>query len=152
MGEKGLMLWSRLWNSSGSMPGDGAAGGLGFFLRNGLKAVIAPGAEIALELADFDRFCSDAALVVTGEGASDSQTLCGKLPVAVARSAHRNGAFCILVSGKIAETEALLKEFDGVYSISSGPGSVADAIASAPENLYALGASIAGTVSGVKNK
>jgi glycerate kinase len=69
-----------------TLEGSGAAGGLGFaaFL---LGARYRPGGEYFLELADPNREIGAAALVVTGEGSLDLQTLAGKLPLAVARRA-----------------------------------------------------------------
>ena len=43
------------------------------------------GIDVVLELTDFDRQAADAALVITGEGRLDSQSLRGKVVVGVAR-------------------------------------------------------------------
>jgi glycerate kinase len=70
-------------------PGAGAAGGLGFACR-WLGARRVPGAEYFLDLLGFDDAVVDCAVVVTGEGSIDGQTLAGKLPAVVAaRSAPR---------------------------------------------------------------
>ncbi|HEY0125585.1 MAG TPA: glycerate kinase [Blastococcus sp.] len=70
-------------------PGAGAAGGLGFACR-WLGARRVAGAEFFLDLLGFDSAVADCAVVVTGEGRIDGQTLAGKLPAVVAaRSAPR---------------------------------------------------------------
>jgi glycerate kinase len=70
-------------------PGAGAAGGLGFACR-WLGARRVPGADYFLDLLGFDDAVADCAVVVTGEGSIDGQTLAGKLPAVVAaRSAPR---------------------------------------------------------------
>ena len=61
-------------------PGDGAAGGLGFALRNYLNAEIISGAELVLQLLKFDDAVKDADWVITGEGCSDFQTELPNLP------------------------------------------------------------------------
>ncbi len=141
--EAALCNWSTLWQDAGDVPGDGAAGGLGFFLRKGLSAAMRPGAETALELAGFSRHAATAQLVITGEGASDKQTLCGKLPFAVAGAARSAGLPCILLSGKVSDAVELLEYFDAVWSIANGPCTVPEAIAGAADNLFIAGANLA---------
>ncbi|WP_448618416.1 glycerate kinase [Geodermatophilus sp. URMC 65] len=63
--------------------GAGAAGGLGFACR-WLGARRVAGADFFLDLLGFDAAVADCAVVVTGEGRMDGQTLAGKLPAVVA--------------------------------------------------------------------
>ena len=67
-------------------PGAGAAGGLGFACR-WLGGTRVPGADFFLDLLGFDQAVAACDVVITGEGAIDSQTLNGKLPAVVA---HRS--------------------------------------------------------------
>ena len=67
--------------------GAGAAGGLGFAALMFLGATMRPGIEVMLGLASFAHRLADARLVITGEGALDTQTLHGKAPAGVARAA-----------------------------------------------------------------
>jgi glycerate 2-kinase len=67
-------------------PGAGAAGGLGFACSLlGAERVL--GAEYFVDLLGFDTAVDGCALVVTGEGRLDTQTLDGKLPAVVAARA-----------------------------------------------------------------
>jgi glycerate 2-kinase len=66
--------------------GAGAAGGLGFAALAFLDATARPGIELMLDLLSFPRRLAGARLVVTGEGALDTQTLHGKAPAGVARA------------------------------------------------------------------
>jgi glycerate 2-kinase len=68
--------------------GAGAAGGLGFACR-WLGARRVAGTDFFLDLLGFDAAVADCAVVVTGEGRMDGQTLAGKLPAVAARSAPR---------------------------------------------------------------
>ena len=66
--------------------GAGAAGGLGFAALGFLSATTQPGIELMLDLLSFTGHLSGARLVITGEGALDTQTLHGKAPAGVARA------------------------------------------------------------------
>jgi glycerate kinase len=81
-------------------PGAGAAGGVGFAAMAVLGARMRPGIELLLELLGFDAALAGAALVVTGEGSLDRQTLSGKAPAGVARAAAAKGIACVAVSGR----------------------------------------------------
>jgi len=67
--------------------GAGAAGGIGFAALAFLGATMRPGIEVMLDLASFSHRLAGAGLVITGEGAIDTQTLHGKAPAGVARAA-----------------------------------------------------------------
>ena len=126
-----------------SVPGDGAAGGLGFALRM-LGADTVSGAELLFDRSDFDKRVPGSALLMTGEGRSDAQTAAGKLPAAAARRAAKLGVPAALVSGALTDDAAGLYElFSAVMSISSGPGPLAAALARTEENLRRAGANIA---------
>lgn len=89
-----------------SVPGAGAAGGLGGALMACFGAGICSGIDKVLDLMDFDRALQDAQLVITGEGRSDRQTLAGKAAYGVLR---RSGRVPVaLLSGRIEDREALV--------------------------------------------
>ncbi len=138
--DAGLRNYREAWGIDGETPGDGAAGGLGFAFRAAFGARCVPGAELILDLTDFDRRIAGCDFVVTGEGRSDTQTLSGKLPVTVARRAARLGIPTILISGALAgDAEALRGEFAALFSLASGPGTLEEALRSTPENLRRMG-------------
>jgi len=95
-----------------SLPGSGAAGGLGAALA-ALGAELVPGAETLLDLVGFDAHVGDSDLVVTGEGTVDVTTGEGKAPGEVARRAAAAGVRCVVFGGRVrvavagAETVAL---------------------------------------------
>lgn len=89
-----------------SVPGAGAAGGLGAAFKAFMDAELKSGADIVLDALGFDEIISGADLVVTGEGKIDGQTLTGKLPYAVALRAVRKGIPVMAVCG-IAEVLSL---------------------------------------------
>ena len=139
--EQSLENFGRLSVSSGiadnfTSPGDGAAGGLGFALRNYLNARSTSGAELILKLLDFDNIIKGADIVITGEGCSDFQTAHGKLPAIVSEHAKANGVATVLLSGALGKDHHTLQNtFDAMFSLTSSPCSLDKAIAETPENL-----------------
>ena len=73
------------------LPGAGAAGGVGYAALALLGARMRPGIEVVLEMSHFAELVTDAALVITGEGSLDRQTLLGKTPAGVAAAAAAGG-------------------------------------------------------------
>ena len=63
-----------------TVPGTGAAGGLGFAFLSYMNAVLEPGASIVLEETSLESFIRDSDIVITGEGRLDGQTADGKSP------------------------------------------------------------------------
>jgi glycerate 2-kinase len=91
-----------------SLPGSGAAGGLGAALAY-LGAELVPGASAVLDLVAFDP--SSYSLVVTGEGRVDATTAVGKVPGEVARRCAVAGVPCVVFGGvvdaQVAEAETV---------------------------------------------
>jgi len=120
--DEGLQHLLRL-TADTSLPGDGAAGGLGYALRRFLHAQLTPGIELDLSLLHFDTLLRDADLVITGEGQSDRQTLMGKAPYGVLqhtrRQCHDRARVCLLC-GSISDADLLnAAGFDVVRSINA---------------------------------
>jgi len=81
-------------------PGAGAAGGVGFAALAVLDAEPRPGIGVVLDLVGFDAVLDGTALVITGEGSLDIQTLAGKAPMGVAQAAARRGIPVVAVAGR----------------------------------------------------
>jgi glycerate kinase len=102
-----------------SLPGSGAAGGLGAALAY-LGAELVPGAPAILDLVGFDP--SSYSLVITGEGRIDATTAVGKAPWEVARRCAVAGVPCVVFGGVVdaqvadAETVALSGDPARAYS------------------------------------
>lgn len=126
-------------------PGAGAAGGLGFALLC-LDARLVPGADYVMDLLDVSDQLQGAALVVTGEGRSDAQTLQGKLPARLAGRARDAGVPVVLASGTIerAARRAMDEVFAACFSIADGPRSLDAMLADTAFLLEATGSSLGG--------
>lgn len=90
-----------------SLPGAGAAGGLGYAFMQYLSAEQKPGADLLLDLLHFDDAVSGAAAVITGEGHADRQTLMGKLPQRVMLRAARQNVPTWLIAGRVDDCKEM---------------------------------------------
>lgn len=99
-------------------PGAGAAGGLGYAFMQYLGAEMKSGADLLLDLTDFNGKIKDADLIMTGEGSADRQTLMGKLPQRILMRGKQLGVPVGLVAGRVEDREELLSAgFSFVESI-----------------------------------
>lgn len=129
-----------------SLPGAGAAGGIGWAFKSFFNAELKSGVDAVLDLIGFDSFIEDADLVITGEGRIDSQTLSGKVPYGVCRRAKKAGVPVVAVAGTVESVPELLKAgFDGVFPILTHPMTLAEALTPqvTAANLKTVGASLA---------
>ncbi len=112
-----------------TVPGAGAAGGLGAGLMAFCAAELRPGAELVLELVGLEHALEGADLVLTAEGRIDAQTASGKAPAAVAAHARRHGIPCIGIGGGVGEGLDALHGLglDAVFSLCPGPIELAEA-------------------------
>ncbi len=101
------------------LPGAGAAGGVGYAAQAVLGARMRPGVELVLDLMDFENLCEGAALVITGEGSLDRQTLLGKTPAGVARAARAHGIPVVAVCGRalLGAEDIAASGIDAVYAL-----------------------------------
>jgi glycerate kinase len=118
-----------------SVPGAGAAGGLGAGLMAFAGASLVPGARLVLDVLGFDATVAGAALVITAEGRLDSQTAYGKAVGAVAAAAHRAGAAVVALAGRIAMDDASLAALgiDAALPLADGPLTLDESMARAAE-------------------
>ncbi len=120
-----------------TVPGAGAAGGLGFGLMAFAGARLESGAELCLQTVRFDERVRGCDLVFTAEGRVDGQTERGKAPVAIAR--HAGGVPVVLLAGQ-APAEAELKGLyaagvTAVIPLAPGPITIRASIAQTRELL-----------------
>lgn len=90
-----------------TLPGTGAAGGVGAGIVGGLGGRLTPGAPFVLDAVGFDAALEKAELVVTGEGSWDEQSLHGKAPAEVLRRAHARGVPAAIIAGRITSRDGL---------------------------------------------
>jgi glycerate kinase len=131
-----------------SVPGAGAAGGMGAALLAFLGAKLRPGIEIVMEAVGLENYVEEADLVITGEGRIDSQTVNGKTPIGVARMAKRYGKPVIGIAGCLASDAAVVHGhgIDAVFSVLCQAGTVEEALRNAALNVRTASRNIAATL------
>jgi len=137
-----LALFARLverdlGRSMDTVPGAGAAGGMGGALLAFLGARLRPGVEIVLDAIDLETLVRDADLVITGEGRIDRQSVYGKTPVGVARIARQQGVPVIALAGSLGpDAEDVLDcGIQALFSVVDGPCSLETALTTAARNV-----------------
>ena len=126
-------------------PGDGAAGGLGFGLRALCGAQPVSGAELVIEITGLKQKLTGADLLITGEGCTDFQTAHGKLCAVVAQAANNANIPAVLVSGALrGDLSGLSGLFAAMFSTTTLPCTLEEAIAQTPASLIRMGRNLAG--------
>lgn len=115
------------------VPGAGAAGGLGAGMLAFLNASLKKGVDIIIDAVELKEKLKGADLVITGEGGCDFQTVNGKTPFGVAKTAQRLGVPAIIIAGTIGEGTEKLYDYGvtGIFTLVNGPVTLDDAIKNA---------------------
>ncbi|WP_112478542.1 glycerate kinase [Vibrio variabilis] len=125
--------------------GAGAAGGLGAALLGLFDAELRPGIQIVMDAVNLSEVVKDADLVITGEGRIDSQTIHGKTPIGVARTAKQYDIPVIAIAGSTAKDCAVVHEhgIDAAYSVVLGATDLPTALKEAAFNVEMTSRNIA---------
>ena len=118
-----------------AVKGGGAAGAFAAGLMAFLNCRLESGIDLVLAHNRFRERLADCALVITGEGQIDSQTLDGKGPLGVARLAAEYGVATIAIVGGLNIDDRELHEagVQAAFSIVDKPMSLEDALANAED-------------------
>jgi glycerate 2-kinase len=128
--------------------GAGAAGGLGGGLMAFLSAELKSGVDIVLEATKLEDQLKDADFVITGEGKIDGQTIFGKTPIGVAKTAKKHSIPVIAIAGSLGSDSHVVHEhgIDAVFSIVPGIVPLSDAFKNASVNVERLAANLAAVI------
>ncbi|KGQ36461.1 glycerate kinase [Gallibacterium genomosp. 1] len=128
-----------------NIAGAGAAGGMGAGLQLLPNCHLKSGVDIIIEATNLAEVMIDADLVITGEGRMDSQTVYGKTPVGVAKTAKRfNKAVIAIVGCLRADYEVVYDAgIDAVFPIIRNVASLSDTLAQGRENLISTAQNVA---------
>lgn len=112
-----------------SIPGAGAAGGLGGAFLAFLPSTLKSGIQMVLDTIEFERIIFGADLIFTGEGKLDEQTVKGKTPAGVLKVARRHNIPVIALGGNIQNADLLNDYgFQAVFPILPAPVSLEKAM------------------------
>lgn len=127
------------------VPGAGAAGGLGGGLLAFLSAELKSGVNIVIAATGLAQQIQGADLVITGEGKIDGQTIYGKTPIGVAKTAKLFDVPVIAIAGNVTSDSTIVHEhgIDAVFSIIPGLIDLEDAFANADYYVESLSANLA---------
>ncbi|MGG0593334.1 glycerate kinase [Priestia megaterium] len=131
-----------------NVPGAGAAGGLGGGLLAFLSAELKPGVDIVIEATQLESYIKGADLVITGEGRIDGQTIYGKTPIGVAKTAKKHSVPVIAIAGSIgAGSEAVYEHgISALFSVVPGAVDLSEALEKADENIERTAKNVASVI------
>jgi len=118
-----------------SIPGGGAAGGIGAALVTFLDATIYSGIELIMKEVQFEQKTEQADLIFTGEGKLDHQTLSGKVIMGVSNMAKKHNIPVIALCGQLELDESALQQLGilSAFSIIKEPCTLETAFANTAE-------------------
>ncbi|MCD9500074.1 glycerate kinase [Photobacterium carnosum] len=127
------------------MVGAGAAGGMGAALLGLFNAQLRSGIEIVIDAVNLGDIIKDADLVITGEGRIDSQTIHGKTPIGVARTAKKYHKPVIGIAGCLSQDCGVVYEhgINAVFSVVPAAMSLEQAFKNAAINVELTARNIA---------
>ena len=102
-----------------SLPGAGAAGGLGYGLATFCSAQLLSGFAIVADSLHLEERIAAADLIITGEGSLDLQTLHGKAPAELARLAKKYDKPAVIICGHHDPAAQVAEWFDLVITLDS---------------------------------
>ncbi len=123
--------------SVSTMPGAGAAGGIGCGLVCFAGAVLTSGIDAVLELVKFDTLIDGADLIITGEGQVDAQSASGKVVHGVANYAKKSDIPVVVIAGSIGKGAQALYALgvNTLIALPESPTTLNDCIQNAQELL-----------------
>lgn len=125
--------------------GAGAAGGMGFAALAFLKGQLKPGIRIVMDIVNLADAVKNADLVITGEGKIDRQTIFGKTPIGVAKTAKKFGKPVIGIAGSLGHDAYHVHDhgIDAVFTVTQRPETLEKALKDTADNLLSLSRNIA---------
>ncbi|MFM9278439.1 glycerate kinase [Paenibacillus jiagnxiensis] len=145
LGHFAAIIEQDLGKTINDVPGAGAAGGLGGGLLAFLPSELKRGVEIVIEATGLSQIVADADLVITGEGRIDGQTIFGKTPVGVAKTAKKYGVPVIAIAGNVSKDSHVVYQhgIDAIFSIVPGVTTLEDAFKHAGDYVESTASNIA---------
>jgi glycerate 2-kinase len=137
----GTLIRSQLGTDVLSLPGSGAAGGLGAGLIAFTEATMTRGIDLVIKATGLAKHLKDADLVITGEGRVDFQTAFGKTPSGVAAIAKKYRVPVVAIGGSLADDATGVYDhgIDGLESAAAKDMDLATALKSSREHLANAG-------------
>ncbi|HHF4806270.1 TPA: glycerate kinase [Haemophilus influenzae] len=125
--------------------GAGAAGGMGGGLLLLPSVQLKAGIQIVLDRLHLIDYVKDADVVITGEGRIDAQSIMGKTPIGVARTAKQFNKPVIAIAGCLREDYDVVFDhgIDAVFPIIHQLGDLSDILKQGEHNLISTAQNVA---------
>lgn len=125
--------------------GAGAAGGMGGGLLLLPSVQLKGGIKIVLDRLHLIDYVKDADVVITGEGRIDAQSIMGKTPIGVARTAKQFNKPVIAIAGCLREDYDVVFDhgIDAVFPIIHQLGDLSDILKQGEQNLISTAQNVA---------
>lgn len=125
--------------------GAGAAGGMGGGLLLLPRVQLKAGIQIVLDRLHLIDYVKDADVVITGEGRIDAQSIMGKTPIGVARTAKQFNKPVIAIAGCLREDYDVVFDhgIDAVFPIIHQLGDLSDILKQGEQNLISTAQNVA---------
>lgn len=125
--------------------GAGAAGGMGDGLLLLPSVQLKAGIQIVLDRLRLIDYVKDADVVITGEGRIDAQSIMGKTPIGVARTAKQFNKPVIAIAGCLREDYDVVFDhgIDAVFPIIHQLGDLSDILKQGEQNLISTAQNVA---------
>lgn len=125
--------------------GAGAAGGMGGGLLLLPNVQLKAGVQIVLDTLRLADYVKDADVVITGEGRMDAQSIMGKTPIGVARTAKQFNKPVIAIVGCLREDYDVVFDhgIDAVFPIIRQLGELPDILKQGEQNLISAAQNVA---------
>lgn len=125
--------------------GTGAAGGMGGGLLLLPSVQLKAGIQIVLDRLHLIDYVKDADVVITGEGRIDAQSIMGKTPIGVARTAKQFNKPVIAIAGCLREDYDVVFDhgIDAVFPIIHQLGDLSDILKQGEQNLISTAQNVA---------
>ena len=129
--------------------GAGAAGGMGGGLLLLPSVQLKAGIQIVLDRLHLIDYVKDADVVITGEGRIDAQSIMGKTPIGVARTAKQFNKPVIAIAGCLREDYDVVFDhgIDAVFPIIHQLGDLSDILKQGEQNLISTAQNVARVLS-----
>ena len=125
-----------------SLPGSGAAGGVGGGLVSLLGAKLISGIQNLIEITQLESKIKDCDIIITGEGKIDLQTEKGKVISGISSLARKHKKPIIAVCGDEEENVSIKLGLKKVYTILEIADSITDAIVNGEKYLIDIGSRV----------
>lgn len=129
-----------------SLPGAGAAGGIGGMFHALLNAKLERGIDIVMKANQIDQLIQKADLVISGEGRIDAQTIGGKTVSGIVNCAKVHNKPVLAIGGSVVVEDIAALNEAGItawLSLMDSPMDLSQAIHRAPEMMVSKGRQVA---------